>query len=66
MRHYGRFVHIQYNFINALITDSISPVNTEQMASAQQTLADASSGIDKMRQEIRSLADKVKKGKVRI
>ena len=45
-------------------------VNTEQMeldvASARETLADASSGIDKMRQELRSLAAKVAKGEVRI
>ena len=35
------------------------------MASAQQTLADAFSGIDKIHQELRLLVDKVKKGEVR-
>jgi hypothetical protein len=60
-----------YNLIllNAFITDSIFVINTEQIesdiASARETLADASAGIDKMRQELRSLEDKVAKGKVR-
>ena len=53
----------------AFIADSISVVNTEQIeldiASVRETLADASAGIDKMRQELRSLADKVAKGEVR-
>jgi hypothetical protein len=43
--------------------------NTEQIesdiASARETLADASAGIDKLRKELRSLTDKVAKGKVR-
>jgi hypothetical protein len=55
---------------NAFITDSIFVINTEQIesdiASARETLADASAGIDKMRQELLSLGDKVAKGKVRI
>jgi uncharacterized coiled-coil protein SlyX len=35
------------------------------IASARETLAEASAGIDKMRQELRSLTNKVAKGKVR-
>jgi hypothetical protein len=35
------------------------------IASARETLAEASAGIDKMRRELRSLTDKVAKGKVR-
>ena len=58
-------MHVKSNFYYAFIV-----VNTEQMesdvASARETLADASSGIDKMRQELRSLAAKVAKGEVRI
>lgn len=54
---------------NAFIAYSIFVVNTEQMesdiASERETLADASAGIDKMRQELRSLTHKVAKGKVR-
>jgi len=44
-------------------------LDTEQIesdiASARDTLANASAGIDKLRQELRSLADKVAKGEVR-
>jgi len=35
------------------------------IASAREALADASAGIDKMRKELKSLADKVAKGEVR-
>jgi uncharacterized coiled-coil protein SlyX len=35
------------------------------IASAREALAEASAGIDKMRQELRSLAKKVAKGEVR-
>ena len=62
-------MHVQSNFTNTFIADSIFIVNTEQMesdiASAREALADASAGIDEMRQELRSLAKKVAKGEVR-
>jgi uncharacterized coiled-coil protein SlyX len=44
-------------------------IGTEQIesdiASAREALADASAGIDKMRKELKSLADKVTKSEVR-
>jgi hypothetical protein len=47
------------------LTTSITEQIESDIASAREALADASAGIDKLRKELRSLTDKVAKGKVR-
>jgi structural maintenance of chromosome 2 len=58
------FVHVLL-----LLRPSLTYVSIEQIeadiASARDALADASAGIDKMRKELKSLADKVGKSEVR-